>query len=81
MGIARSEFLEEPGTIIPLPSGIIFENTIFSKSFHSMQALKTKLFLLKSSLTFGILNPYQPNHSKRSNYLMRFCIMCLKAMA
>ena len=30
MGIARSEFLEEPGTIIPLASGIILENTIFS---------------------------------------------------
>ena len=47
--------MEEPGTIIPLASGIILENTIFSKLFHSMQALKTKLFLLKSSLTFGIL--------------------------
>ena len=55
MGIARSEFLEEPGTIIPLASGIILDNAIFSKLFHSMQALKTKLFLLKSSLTFGIL--------------------------
>ena len=55
MGIARSEFLEEPGTNIQLASGIILENTIFSKLFHSMQALKTKLFLLKSSLTFGIL--------------------------
>ena len=55
MGIARSEFLAEPGTIIPLASGILLENTIFSKLFYSMQALKTKLFLLKSSLTFGIL--------------------------
>ena len=50
-----SGFLEEPGAIVPLPSGIIFENTIFSKLIHSMQALKTKLFLLESSLTFGIL--------------------------
>ena len=33
-----------------LPSG-----TIFSKLFHSMQALKTELFLLILSLTFGII--------------------------
>ena len=29
MGIARSEVLEGPGTIIPLPPGIIFENYFF----------------------------------------------------
>ena len=52
MGIARSEFLEEPGTIIPLASGIILENTIFSKLFHSMQALINKVIFTQIKSNF-----------------------------
>ena len=57
MGLTRSEFLEEPGTIIPLPSGIIFEDYIFQNYsiVHSMPALKTKLFYSNQIKLLGSL--------------------------
>ena len=65
----------------------VFFKVVFKKQGKSHSAFEStttniQLFKFeKNEVPFCRLNPYQPNHSKRSNFLMKFGFMCLKAMA
>ena len=52
----KSEFLEEPITIMLLSSGTLFSSISLINLFHKWQDLKTKLFLEISKATIGGCN-------------------------
>ena len=73
----KSEFATVPVTIMPFSPGTLSSNTLPIKPFHNKQELKTKLFLLTFSLTFGGCSRKLVSRglcSNRENIEMGMCV-------
>ena len=72
MGIARSEFLEDPGTITPLPSRIVFENStiIFTQIKYTLLGNIMACFIMTREIMGGEL---KNSHFSGHNFTFDFC--------